>query len=172
MLFLDQKVPNPKGFKDKHTQLCTTRNKKTCLSLFFLFSANITPTVELNALVMKRSEPAKYSFVDPRTNPPAVLPAPAPIPAPVVAVPSVPPPPLTAGAVVARHPPPPPHPPPHPPPQFHVRLTVGEREFSGLGSTAQAAKHDAATNALRTLKVYAKCFLLGFCLLQYSYRYL
>ncbi len=116
---------------------------------------------------MKRSEPAKYSFVDPRTNPPAVLPAPAPIPAPVVAVPSVPPPPLTvAGAVVARHPPPhPPHPPPpHPPPQFHVRLTVGEREFSGLGSTAQAAKHDAATNALRTLKVYAKCFLLGFLL--------
>ena len=29
-----------------------------------IFSANVTPTVELNALAMKRGEPAVYTFLD------------------------------------------------------------------------------------------------------------
>lgn len=32
------------------------------------FSGNITPTVELNALAMKRGEPAIYSFIEPPHN--------------------------------------------------------------------------------------------------------
>jgi len=40
-----------------------------------------------------------------------------------------------------------------PPPVFYVTLKVGEREFSGQGKTAQAAKHDAAAKALLELKV-------------------
>ena len=39
-----------------------------------------------------------------------------------------------------------------PAPIFHVRLTVGSREFSGEGTTAQAAKHNAASKALKVLK--------------------
>ena len=38
-------------------------------------------------------------------------------------------------------------------PVFRVRLTVGSIEVTGEGSTAQAAKHSAATNALLKLKV-------------------
>merc|ERR1711981_1065117 len=37
-------------------------------------------------------------------------------------------------------------------PVFRVRLTVGSIEVTGEGSTAQAAKHSAATNALLKLK--------------------
>ena len=36
---------------------------------------------------------------------------------------------------------------------FRVSLRVGSREFFGEAATAQAAKHDAATNALKILKV-------------------
>ena len=39
-------------------------------------------------------------------------------------------------------------------PVFRVRLTVGSIEVTGEGSTAQAAKHSAATNALLKLKVW------------------
>ena len=46
---------------------------------------------------------------------------------------------------------------PHPiSPVFRVRLTVGSIEVMGEGSTAQAAKHAAATNALIKLKVCKK----------------
>ena len=37
-------------------------------------------------------------------------------------------------------------------PVFRVRLSVGNIEVTGEGSTAQAAKHSAATNALQKLK--------------------
>ncbi|GAB0093202.1 Maternal effect protein staufen [Sergentomyia squamirostris] len=36
--------------------------------------------------------------------------------------------------------------------QYHVTLTVGEREFVGVGTTQQAARHDAAARALEVLK--------------------
>ena len=39
------------------------------------------------------------------------------------------------------------------PPVFHVQLRVGNREFTGEGATAQAAKHGAAGKALKMLKV-------------------
>merc|ERR1719412_1715227 len=99
-------------------------------------NANVTPTVELNALAMKRGEPTTYIFLEPNranTNQ---------------------------------------YPPSHPrinfrgmynqryhcgrgpgyPPVFHVQLRVGNREFTGEGATAQAAKHGAAGKALKMLK--------------------
>ena len=42
---------------------------------------------------------------------------------------------------------------PTPSPNFVVNLKVGSKEFVGEGSTAQAAKHSAATKALQILKV-------------------
>ena len=42
---------------------------------------------------------------------------------------------------------------PTPSPNFVVSLKVGSKEFVGEGSTAQAAKHSAATKALQILKV-------------------
>ena len=42
---------------------------------------------------------------------------------------------------------------PTPSPNFVVSLKVGCKEFVGEGSTAQAAKHSAATKALQILKV-------------------
>ena len=47
---------------------------------------------------------------------------------------------------------------PTPSPSFVVSLKVGSREFAGEGSTAQAAKHSAATKALQTLKVIELSF--------------
>merc|ERR550539_1806801 len=38
------------------------------------------------------------------------------------------------------------------PPVFHVQLRVGNREFTGEGATAQAAKHGAAGKALKMLE--------------------
>ena len=52
-------------------------------------------------------------------------------------------------------------------PNFIVSLKVGDKDFTGEGSTAQAAKHAAAAKALHSLKVSlmlfaAKNFLLIF----------
>ncbi len=37
-------------------------------------------------------------------------------------------------------------------PMFFVTLKVGTREFSGEGATAQQAKHNAASKALKIIK--------------------
>lgn len=41
---------------------------------------------------------------------------------------------------------------PRPPHRFSVALKVGEREFIGEGETLQAARHSAASMALKVLK--------------------
>ena len=84
-------------------------------------NANITPTVELNALAMKRGEPTTYTFLEQNqvrqsyghqySNT------------------------RQSGF----------------PPMFYVQLRVGNRDFSGEGPTAQAAKHNAAGKALKML---------------------
>jgi len=100
-------------------------------------NANITPTVELNALAMKRGEPTTYTFLEPNAA-------------------------RAAGAVtggysnsgnsfqnhrsnmVQRN--------STFPPMFCVQLRVGNRDFIGEGATAQAAKHAAANKALKMLR--------------------
>jgi len=96
-----------------------------------LKNANITPTVELNALAMKRGEPTTYTFLEPnssRQNYPS-----------------------NGfnnrggqGQYAQRS--------PGYPPMFCVQLRVGTRDFVGEGATAQAAKHGAAGKALKVLK--------------------
>jgi len=92
-------------------------------------NANITPTVELNALAMKRGEPTTYTFLEPGS---------------------------VRGATGQYRPqygqgrggggg-------PGYPPQFAVQLRVGARDFFGEGPTAQAAKHGAAGKALKALR--------------------
>ena len=98
--------------------------------------------MELNALAMKRGEPAVYTFLD-TVRPHGQQP-------------------LASGSIfrgmynqryhhhqqqpnkAGLH---------QTSPVFRVRLTVGSIEVTGEGSTAQAAKHSAATNALLKLKV-------------------
>jgi len=82
-------------------------------------TTNVTPTVELNSIAMKRGEPANYTFVEPsranqynnNRN--------------------------RTGSF---------------PPMFAVQLKVGPNEFTGEGLTAQAARHSAASQALKLLK--------------------
>lgn len=91
-------------------------------------NANITPTVELNALAMKRGEPTTYNFMDHsqarqsynmnRSNQFSNS--------------------RQSGTGY--------------PPMFYVQLRVGNRDFPGEGPTAQAAKHNAAGKALKMLK--------------------
>jgi double-stranded RNA-binding protein Staufen len=95
--------------------------------------ANVTPTVELNALAMKRGEPTSYTLLEPL---PAAFP-------PVYHRPL----PFQRFHYNKQ-----PVYPMAPPPVFYVTLKVGEREFSGQGKTAQTAKHDAAAKALLELK--------------------
>ncbi|PSN36981.1 Double-stranded RNA-binding protein Staufen [Blattella germanica] len=153
----------------KHPPPKTQRNIR-------LGKSNITPTVELNALAMKRGEPAVYTFMES---------------------------PHHGNHSGAQHNPymPPPAPPGHnfnyrgmynqvrgfpnydqnrrnsgsrgplytqyenqryhhygkgpggfQPPLFLVSLRVGAREFLGEGPTSQAARHDAASKALHQLK--------------------
>nr|KAG5691353.1 hypothetical protein BaRGS_033402 [Batillaria attramentaria] len=90
---------------------------------------SITPTVELNALAMKRGEPAVYKLIEPRNQqmyqPPNID---------------------FRGMYNQRY---------HygrAPRPFYVMLKVGQREFIGDGPTRQAARHSAATKALRILK--------------------
>ena len=57
-------------------------------------------------------------------------------------------------------------------PNFIVSLKVGDKDFTGEGSTAQAAKHAAAAKALHLLKVSlilfaTKNFLLIFWNIKY-----
>jgi len=96
-----------------------------------LKNANITPTVELNALAMKRGEPTTYTFLEPnssRQNYPSNG--------------------FSGrggqGQYAQRS--------PGYPPMFCVQLRVGNRDFIGEGATAQAAKHGAAGKALKVLK--------------------
>ncbi|KAK7789159.1 hypothetical protein R5R35_012357 [Gryllus longicercus] len=140
----------------KHPPPKTTRNVR-------LGKSNITPTVELNALAMKRGEPAVYTFVEPPHNG-----APH--------NPYLPPNPTfnyrgmynqvrgylceqNRRNLSSRGPPyfdpqryhhygkgPGFH------PTFYVSLRVGTREFLGEGPTAQAARHDAASRALSQLR--------------------
>ncbi|XP_046335336.1 double-stranded RNA-binding protein Staufen homolog isoform X2 [Haliotis rufescens] len=92
-------------------------------------SNNITPTVELNALAMKRGEPAVYKPIEPRHpqfySPPNFD---------------------YRGMYNQRY---------HcgrMPRTFYVSLKVGQKEFIGDGPTRQAARHNAATKALRILR--------------------
>jgi len=112
-----------------------------------LKNANITPTVELNALAMKRGEPTTYTFLEPNAARAAAANN-------------------TNGynggsannfatnsgggnrgggygqrTGSAGY-----------PPLFCVQLRVGARDFMGEGATAQAAKHGAAGKALKMLR--------------------
>jgi len=96
-----------------------------------LKNANITPTVELNALAMKRGEPTTYTFLEPNSSRQNY--------------------PNNGfnnrggqGQYAQRS--------PGYPPMFCVQLRVGSRDFVGEGATAQAAKHGAAGKALKVLK--------------------
>jgi double-stranded RNA-binding protein Staufen len=90
---------------------------------------NITPTVELNALAMKRGEPAVYRSIEPQR-------------------PYYPPPNYDfRGMYNQRY---------HYPRYariFYVSLKVGQREFIGEGNTRQSARHSAAAKALKILRV-------------------
>ncbi|XP_025089402.1 double-stranded RNA-binding protein Staufen homolog isoform X2 [Pomacea canaliculata] len=93
-------------------------------------SSNITPTVELNALAMKRGEPAVYKLIETRSQqqmyPQQNM--------------------DYRGLYNQRY---------HygrPPRPFYVLLKVGLREFIGDGPTRQAARHSAASKALSVLK--------------------
>ncbi|XP_055938006.1 double-stranded RNA-binding protein Staufen homolog 2-like isoform X2 [Argiope bruennichi] len=86
----------------------------------------ITPTVELNALAMKRGEPAVYQLIEPSR--PQYIPN------------------LNfRGMYQQRY---------HYPkvPTYYVSLKVGSRQFFGEGRTAQAARHAAAEEALAALR--------------------
>ncbi|GIY76273.1 hypothetical protein CDAR_557431 [Caerostris darwini] len=86
----------------------------------------ITPTVELNALAMKRGEPAVYQLIEPSR--PQYIPN------------------LNfRGMYQQRY---------HYPkvPTYYVSLKVGSRQFFGEGRTAQAARHAAAEDALAALR--------------------
>lgn len=86
----------------------------------------ITPTVELNALAMKRGEPAVYQLIEPQR--PQYIPN------------------LNfRGMYNQRY---------HYPkiPTYYVSLKVGNRQFFGEGRTAQAARHAAAEEALTVLR--------------------
>jgi double-stranded RNA-binding protein Staufen len=104
-------------------------------------SGHLPPTVELNALAMKRGEPTVYTF---RHAPPAAAATPQQfVPHgygnfPRMFNPRYPA--YNRGF--------------HPEPQgiYLVTLKVGEREFIGRGMTGQAARHDAASRALEQLR--------------------
>merc|ERR1719394_1376658 len=102
-----------------------TQFKHPCPKSRNVKNANITPTVELNALAMKRGEPTTYNFLDhnqtrqnfnmTRNN-------------------------QYTNTRQAGY-----------PPMFYVQLRVGNKDFTGEGPTAQAAKHNAAAKALKML---------------------
>jgi len=92
-------------------------------------SDSITPTVELNALAMKRGEPAVYKPIE--------MPRPQYYPPPNFDF---------RGMYNQRY-----HY-PRGPSIFYVSLKVGQREFIGEGRTRQAARHSAADKALKVLR--------------------
>lgn len=91
----------------------------------------LTPTVELNALAMKRGEAAIYTFMETPRPPNPYFNMPPNIRA------------MYNQKYYGR-----------PPlyPIFFVTLRVGTREFIGEGTTAQQAKHNAASKALKLMK--------------------
>ncbi|KAK8752492.1 hypothetical protein OTU49_005834, partial [Cherax quadricarinatus] len=91
----------------------------------------LTPTVELNALAMKRGEAAIYTFMETPRPPNPYFNMPPNIRA------------MYNQKCYGR-----------PPlyPIFFVTLRVGTREFIGEGTTAQQAKHNAASKALKLMK--------------------
>ncbi|XP_011505196.1 PREDICTED: double-stranded RNA-binding protein Staufen homolog 2 [Ceratosolen solmsi marchali] len=101
---------------------------------------HLPPTVELNALAMKRGEPTIYTF---RHAPPATTPAPQQFIAHGFTFPRI----FTPRYSTYNRG-------FHPEPQgiYLVTLKVGEREFIGRGTTGQAARHDAASRALEQLR--------------------
>lgn len=129
----------------KHPPLKANRQVKGLHTCGKINSGNITPTVELNALAMKRGEPTVYnvtsttSLVGPQgaynssgtshfnqRGPNAYQPRRF----------------LNqrgAGSFQSGRLP------PHYTETFHVTLQVGNRTFSGMGPTQQAARHDAAS---------------------------
>uniref|UniRef100_A0A4D5RA94 Double-stranded RNA-binding protein Staufen-like protein n=1 Tax=Scolopendra viridis TaxID=118503 RepID=A0A4D5RA94_SCOVI len=91
-------------------------------------TGNVTPTVELNALAMKRGEPAVYKIIEPHRHH------------------YVPPNFNFRGMYNQRY---------HyqrTPQMFYVSLSVGNRAFLGEGRTSQAARHNAAAKALKMLR--------------------
>ncbi|XP_035976902.1 double-stranded RNA-binding protein Staufen homolog 1 isoform X5 [Halichoerus grypus] len=92
---------------------------------------SITPTVELNALCMKLGKKPMYKPVDPYSRMQSTYNYN-----------------MRGGAYPPRYF----YPFPVPPLLYQVELSVGGQQFNGKGKTRQAAKHDAAAKALRTLQ--------------------
>lgn len=109
----------------KHPPLKPPRNPSINISCNG--NPSITPTVELNALAMKRGEPTMYRQLEPARTP------------------YYPPNLDFRGMYNQRY-----HYPKYPR-VFYVSLKVGAREFIGEGNTRQAARHNAADKALKTL---------------------
>eukprot|EP00918_Siedleckia_nematoides_P062235 GHVU01135745.1.p1 GENE.GHVU01135745.1~~GHVU01135745.1.p1 ORF type:complete len:804 (+),score=103.17 GHVU01135745.1:117-2414(+) len=93
-------------------------------------NGSLTPTVELNALAMKRGEPAIYHPIEPQR--PNYYPTPSMD---------------FRGMYNQRY-----HHPGRFPRIFYVSLKVGQREFIGEGQTRQSARHCAAAKALKVVK--------------------
>lgn len=138
----------------KHPPLKATRQLKGVPTCSKSHSGNITPTVELNALAMKRGEPTVYtvtSTTTPGGHGIASLPSSSHY--------------NTHGASQFNQRGPNPYQPrrflnqrgggnfqngrltPHFTETFHVTLQIGNRTFSGMGITQQAARHDAASRS-------------------------
>ncbi|XP_041588704.1 double-stranded RNA-binding protein Staufen homolog 1 isoform X2 [Vulpes vulpes] len=96
-----------------------------------VFRESITPTVELNALCMKLGKKPMYKPVDPYSRMQSTYNYN-----------------MRGGAYPPRYF----YPFPVPPLLYQVELSVGGQQFNGKGKTRQAAKHDAAAKALRTLQ--------------------
>lgn len=92
---------------------------------------SVTPTVELNALAMKRGEVAVYRPFERRVTQPQF---------------NAPPYDYRGGYFNQRYRY------PRPPRQFYVALKVGQRDFVGEGETLQVARHSAAAMALKVLR--------------------
>lgn len=106
--------------------------------VLFCVTGHLPPTVELNALAMKRGEPTVYTF---RQAPPATLQHQFMPPNfnnfPRMYNPRIP---YNRGVHTDLQ------------GLYLVTLKVGEREFTGRGLTGQAARHDAASRALEQLR--------------------
>ena len=145
----------------KHPPLKTNRQLKGVQVCSKNNSGNITPTVELNALAMKRGEPTVYNVTS-TTNPTN----------PVMQQ-------MPPNGQYSNQPPNQYNPRGGNPYQqrrfpnqrgggnfqngrfnghygtetFHVTLHVGNRSFSGMGATQQAARHDAASRSVERKKL-------------------
>ncbi|KAB7494042.1 Double-stranded RNA-binding protein Staufen-like protein 2 [Armadillidium nasatum] len=119
--------------KFKHPPPKTQRHNK---------QTKLTPTVELNALAMKRGEAAVYTFMEPPRPPSSyAYSVPSNIRNVYQGVPRNTGP--THEKFYGR---------PSVYPMFFVNLRVGNKDFCGEGATAQQAKHNAASKALKVIK--------------------